>query len=71
MIEAAGVVKSFGPRTILRGIDLKAETGETLVIIGGYDKYTSWNKQAASADSEEPIAKSAGTYRVGHRWVNG
>ncbi|HEX7603537.1 MAG TPA: ATP-binding cassette domain-containing protein, partial [Polyangiaceae bacterium] len=35
MIESAGVVKSFGPRTILRGIDLKVETGETLVIIGG------------------------------------
>ncbi len=35
MIEAVGVVKRFGPRTILRGIDLKVETGETLVIIGG------------------------------------
>ncbi|MFI5361661.1 MAG: ABC transporter ATP-binding protein [Elusimicrobiota bacterium] len=35
MIEAEGVVKSFGPRTILRGIGLKVETGETLVIIGG------------------------------------
>jgi phospholipid/cholesterol/gamma-HCH transport system ATP-binding protein len=35
VIDAAGVVKSFGPRTILRGIDLKVETGETLVIIGG------------------------------------
>jgi phospholipid/cholesterol/gamma-HCH transport system ATP-binding protein len=35
MIEASGVVKSFGPRTILRGIDLKVEVGETLVIIGG------------------------------------
>jgi len=35
MIEAAGVKKSFGPRTILRGIDIHVETGETLVIIGG------------------------------------
>ncbi len=35
MIEAKGVVKSFGSRTILRGIDLRVETGETLVIIGG------------------------------------
>jgi phospholipid/cholesterol/gamma-HCH transport system ATP-binding protein len=35
MIEATGVTKVFGPRTILRGIDLKVETGETLVIIGG------------------------------------
>ena len=35
MIEAAGVVKSFGPRTILRGIDLNVQDGETLVIIGG------------------------------------
>ena len=35
MIDAYEVVKSFGPRTILRGIDLRVETGETLVIIGG------------------------------------
>ncbi len=35
MIDAQGVVKRFGPRTILRGIDLRVETGETLVIIGG------------------------------------
>lgn len=35
MIDAAGVKKSFGPRPILRGIDLRVETGETLVIIGG------------------------------------
>lgn len=35
MIDAEGVVKSFGPRTILRGIDLRVEQGETLAIIGG------------------------------------
>lgn len=35
MIDASGVRKSFGKRVILRGIDLKVETGETLVIIGG------------------------------------
>ena len=35
MIDAEGVVKRFGPRTILRGIDMRVETGETLVIIGG------------------------------------
>jgi phospholipid/cholesterol/gamma-HCH transport system ATP-binding protein len=35
MIDAGGVTKSFGPRPILRGIDLRVETGETLVIIGG------------------------------------
>jgi phospholipid/cholesterol/gamma-HCH transport system ATP-binding protein len=35
MIEAKGVVKRFGKRTILRGIDLDIEDGETLVIIGG------------------------------------
>jgi phospholipid/cholesterol/gamma-HCH transport system ATP-binding protein len=35
MIEAVDVVKSFPPRTILKGINLKVETGETLVIIGG------------------------------------
>ena len=35
MIEAVDVVKAFGPRTILRGISLKVEPGETLAIIGG------------------------------------
>ena len=35
MIDAQSVTKSFGPRPILRGIDLRVETGETLVIIGG------------------------------------
>ena len=35
MIDAAGVKKGFGKRHILRGIDLKVETGETMVIIGG------------------------------------
>ncbi len=35
MIEAIGVKKSFGPRAILRGINLTVESGETLVIIGG------------------------------------
>ncbi|MDE2314358.1 MAG: ATP-binding cassette domain-containing protein, partial [Elusimicrobia bacterium] len=35
MIEARGVVKRFGPRTILRGVDISVATGETLVIIGG------------------------------------
>ena len=35
MIDAEGVTKSFGPRSILRGIDIRVETGETLVIIGG------------------------------------
>lgn len=35
MIEAKGVIKRFGPRTILRGIDLDIADGETLVIIGG------------------------------------
>ena len=35
MIEARGVFKSFGPRHILKGIDLHVESGEALVIIGG------------------------------------
>lgn len=35
MIDAAGVKKSYGKRTILRGIDLLVEDGETLAIIGG------------------------------------
>ncbi len=35
MIDAEGVRKSFGARTVLRGVELKVEDGETLVIIGG------------------------------------
>ncbi|MBI5202373.1 MAG: ATP-binding cassette domain-containing protein [Elusimicrobia bacterium] len=35
MIDAEGVKKQFGPRVILRGVDVKVETGETFVLIGG------------------------------------
>ncbi|MEL6645263.1 MAG: ATP-binding cassette domain-containing protein [Pseudomonadota bacterium] len=35
MIEMQGVHKAFGAKEILRGIDLKVDTGESLVIIGG------------------------------------
>ena len=35
MIEMKGVTKAFGPKKVLRGIDLTVETGESLVIIGG------------------------------------
>lgn len=35
MIEAEGVVKTFGHRHILRGMDLTVDDGETVVIIGG------------------------------------
>lgn len=35
MIEARGVHKGFGSKKVLRGIDLKAEAGKSLVIIGG------------------------------------
>ncbi|HVA65618.1 MAG TPA: ABC transporter ATP-binding protein, partial [Elusimicrobiota bacterium] len=35
MIEAKGVVKRFGARTILRGVDISVAAGETMVIIGG------------------------------------
>ena len=35
MIEARGVHKSYGPRPILRGVDLVVEDGETLCVIGG------------------------------------
>ena len=34
MIEVRGLVKSIGPQEILRGVDLRVEKGETLVIIG-------------------------------------
>ena len=35
MIEAKGVVKRYGQRVILRGIDLTVQDGETLAVIGG------------------------------------
>ena len=35
MIDARGVKKAYGPRPILRGVDLVVQDGETLVIIGG------------------------------------
>ncbi len=35
MIDAEGVKKQFGSRVILRGVDVKVETGETFVLIGG------------------------------------
>lgn len=35
MIEARGVKKRYGPRPILRGVDLVVQDGETLCIIGG------------------------------------
>lgn len=34
-ILMSGVWKSFGPKTVLRGIDLQVAKGESLVIIGG------------------------------------
>ncbi|WP_029006775.1 ABC transporter ATP-binding protein [Azospirillum halopraeferens] len=34
-IALAGVHKSFGPKTVLNGIDLEVARGESLVIIGG------------------------------------
>ena len=35
MIEMAGVSKAFGPKHVLRGIDLAVPRGESMVIIGG------------------------------------
>ncbi len=35
MIRLSQVTKSFGPKEVLRGIDLDVETGESLVVIGG------------------------------------
>jgi phospholipid/cholesterol/gamma-HCH transport system ATP-binding protein len=34
-ISLAGVHKSFGPKHVLRGVDLDVEPGESMVIIGG------------------------------------
>jgi phospholipid/cholesterol/gamma-HCH transport system ATP-binding protein len=35
MITLASVQKSFGPKRVLRGVDLTAQKGESVVIIGG------------------------------------
>ncbi len=35
MIDIRGLRKAFGEKEVLRGIDLKVETGESMVIIGG------------------------------------
>ncbi len=35
MINLAGVTKSFGPKQVLRGIDLSLDRGQSLVVIGG------------------------------------
>jgi phospholipid/cholesterol/gamma-HCH transport system ATP-binding protein len=35
MIALEAVHKSFGPKPVLRGVDLSVDTGESLVIIGG------------------------------------
>ena len=34
-IEMSGIFKAFGPKKVLRGVDLRVETGKSLVIIGG------------------------------------
>lgn len=34
-IELSGVRKTFGPKVVLDGVDLKVEPGESLVVIGG------------------------------------
>ena len=35
LLECRGVRKSFGPKPVLRGVDLQVAAGETLVILGG------------------------------------
>jgi phospholipid/cholesterol/gamma-HCH transport system ATP-binding protein len=35
MIELRDIYKSFGPKTVLRGVDLNISSGESMVIIGG------------------------------------
>jgi phospholipid/cholesterol/gamma-HCH transport system ATP-binding protein len=35
IVSCRGVYKSFGPTSVLRGVDLDVERGETLVILGG------------------------------------
>ncbi|MEL6209028.1 MAG: ATP-binding cassette domain-containing protein [Pseudomonadota bacterium] len=35
MIRLSGVTKSFGPKTVLAGVDLEVARGQSMVIIGG------------------------------------
>jgi phospholipid/cholesterol/gamma-HCH transport system ATP-binding protein len=35
MIELEAIHKAFGPKQVLRGVNLKVETGQSMVIIGG------------------------------------
>ena len=35
MIELRGIRKSFGPKTVLDGVDLRIESGRSMVVIGG------------------------------------
>ncbi|MBX9751857.1 MAG: amino acid ABC transporter ATP-binding protein [Roseococcus sp.] len=34
LVQARGIIKSFGPRTVLQSVDLDVHEGETVVIIG-------------------------------------
>ena len=36
-IEMKNIAKAFGPKKVLRGVDLKVDQGESLVIIGALD----------------------------------
>ena len=50
-IEMAGVKKAFGAKKVLRGVDLKVNKGESLVIIGGSGTGTSVAVTPSSAPS--------------------
>lgn len=59
-IEMAGVVKSFGPKRVLRGVDLTVGQGQSTVIIGG----SGTGKSVALKCVLGIITPDAGTIRV-------
>jgi polar amino acid transport system ATP-binding protein len=64
-IEVRGLIKRFGPQTVLRGIDLEIASGEVVVVVGpsGSGKSTLLN----CINFLEPFQE--GTIRVGGQWI--
>lgn len=67
LLDVQGLVRAFGARVVLRGIDLQLQDGETLAIVGpnGAGKTTLLRCVAGL------MRPSAGTVRLGGRAVSG
>lgn len=66
-IEMVGVAKAFGPKRVLRGVDLTAKPGESVVIIGG----SGTGKSVTLKCVLGLVRPDAGTIRVGGETVEG